>query len=902
MMRKLIQGRYLLYKQLGRGGFGETFLAQDQIDPDNSPCVVKKILLSSNKPEVLEQARMRFEREAEALKKLGTHPQIPQLYDYFEIDKEFYLVQEYIQGNPLIEEIKEGEAWSESEVITLLKEILKILQFVHQEEIIHRDVNPNNLIRRKSDRKLVLIDFGAVKVNLGAAPRNIKSTITVGTPGYIPNEQAGGSPKLCSDIYAVGMIGIQALTGIPVTQLEEDPDTSEILWKQRVKISQSLETVLEKMVRSYFLKRYQSATEALTALNNVPIIKPEKLPSKPKKVSLPLPPKLPELIPNPPQIIEKIPISPVRKIPHINKETPIKSTENPSKLIQEPLLPSRKASPEIISSLPDIRLLGRYEIIKTLQSGNCNESYLAKDDHTNLCIIKKFQKHNIENSALPSVTEKFNSQAQILYELGKNDRLPSLLNHFVIDSDFYLVSKFIQGNQLNKELEVGQALSTGKVYELIREILEVLILLHDKNIIHGNLSCQQLLRRETDQKIVLLDLGNIKQINGITNPDQLNLWEMTISGYIAPEQKQGNIQLSSDIYAVGMIGIQALTGLTPRLIQQQINQEKAKFNWRNVWQEKCPEIIPEIADVLDKMISSDWQKRYNSAKEALRAWKKLSDGWLGIGNSLCFKKKFAEAIASYEEILKKMPEFYRAWHQKGKALAMWGKYQEATESFENALKLNPKYYNSLYEIGNVLMKRKEYESAITKYEKSLEVALENKIDFAEAWYAKGIAFFALARYEEAIAAYETALHIKPEYYEAKCGIGDIHVKLQQLEVALKIYEEAITIKKGCCYEAWYGKAQILETQSNYQAALQAYQKTTEIKDRHYEAWYGRGKMLEKLANYEAAICAYKKAIQIQPNFTLAIARLESLENRKTRKWLRYFNKFPNPLRKNDSEL
>ncbi|MGA9379630.1 MAG: tetratricopeptide repeat protein, partial [Phormidium sp.] len=134
-----------------------------------------------------------------------------------------------------------------------------------------------------------------------------------------------------------------------------------------------------------------------------------------------------------------------------------------------------------------------------------------------------------------------------------------------------------------------------------------------------------------------------------------------------------------------------------------------------------------------------------------------------------------------------------------------------------------------------------------------------------------------------------------------CGIGKALTKLQQLEPALKTYEDAIKIKKVCCHEAWYGKAQVLEAKSNYEAALKAYQKATEMKDRHYEAWYGRGKMLELLADYEAAIRAYKKAIQIQPSFTLAIESLARLENRNTPKWLRYFNKFPNRLRKNDSE-
>ncbi|MFB2938290.1 protein kinase [Aerosakkonemataceae cyanobacterium BLCC-F154] len=885
MIGELIQGRYFLYKQLGRGGFGETYLAKDQFEPQNSPCVVKKIMLPSNEPDVLEKARMRFEREAEALKKLGIHPQIPKLYTYFEREEEFYLVQEYINGDDLKKEIKEGETWSEYRVIQFLKEVLKILEFVHQEGIIHRDVNPKNLIRRKADGKLVLIDFGAVKDNLGASPRNIKSTMTVGTPGYMPNEQAGGSPKLCSDIYAVGMMGIQALTGLSVNQLEEDPHTAEIVWKHRAKISKTLEVVLEKMVRSYFRDRYQSAIEALTALNKVPIPKPEELPSLVKNPRLLLPKKLPKL---------------PEKLPELGKKATLPLPENPPELREKPVNPPpAKPQRQTKNITPNSRLMGRYEIIQSLGSGMFGKTYLARDEDTKdkpLCVVKIFQLKNLETSALPAAREIFKSQVKVLYELAKNPEFPTLLNHFEVNQQFYLILEFIPGNSLAKELITGQALSMGRVYELLREILEVLAVLHKQNIIHGNLSCQHLLRREADEKLVLIDFGMIKQINTVTN-SAASIWEISASGYVAPEQKQGNHKLNSDLYAVGMMGIQGLTGLPPRLIQQRINAGEKEFNWRNAWQEKSPEIIPEMADILDKMISPNWEERYQSATEALRAWKKLSDSWLGIGNTLCFKKKFAEAIASYNEILKKMPEFYRAWHQKGKALAKWGKYQEAIESFQEAIKINPKYYNSFYEIGNVLIELHQYESAINKYEKALQI----KMDFAEAWYAKGKAWLALEDWEKAIAAYEAALHIQPEYYEAKCGIGDIKAKLQQFKAALAAYEDAITIKKACCHEAWYGKAQMLEALSNYEAALKAYQKATEMKDRHHEAWYGRGKMLEQLADYETAIRAYKKAVQIQPNFTLAIEALERLENRNTLKWLRYFNKFPNPLRKNDYE-
>ncbi|MHC5827751.1 MAG: protein kinase domain-containing protein, partial [Nostoc sp.] len=142
---------------------------------------------------------------------------------------------------------------------------LEVLAFVHKHNIIHRDIKPQNLMRRHTDQKIVLIDFGSIK-KISALGAGL--TIAVGTPGYMPSEQAKGKPKLCSDIYAVGMIGIQALTGLIPEQLQEDPNTGEVIWRDKAQVSGALANVLDTMVCDRYNQRYQSATEALQALNS----------------------------------------------------------------------------------------------------------------------------------------------------------------------------------------------------------------------------------------------------------------------------------------------------------------------------------------------------------------------------------------------------------------------------------------------------------------------------------------------------------------------------------------------------------------------------------------------------------------------------------------------------------
>lgn len=271
MFGKTLMGRYTIRKVLGSGGFGETYIAEDTQRPGNPTCVVKQLRPNSNNPKLFQLARRLFQQEAETLEKLGKHEQIPQLLAYFEEDQEFYLVQEFIPGQPLSSELSLGKQVPEFRVVAILQELLTILEFVHSYHVIHRDIKPSNIIRRRSDSKLVLIDFGAVKEisQLTEDDRHTGFTVGIGTQGYMPNEQCAGNPRFNSDVYAVGMIGIQALTGLSPSQLTQDKNTGEIPWKHRAQVSYALAEVLSKMVRYDFRKRYQSATEVLQALQNL---------------------------------------------------------------------------------------------------------------------------------------------------------------------------------------------------------------------------------------------------------------------------------------------------------------------------------------------------------------------------------------------------------------------------------------------------------------------------------------------------------------------------------------------------------------------------------------------------------------------------------------------------------
>lgn len=269
MIGELIGRRYRVIGVLGAGGFGHTYVAEDTQRPGNPRCVLKHLTFVSNNPTVLHQVRRLFQSEAETLEQLGKHDQIPRLLAYFEEEEQFYLVQEFIAGHPLSEELKDGQRFSEAQVVALLEDVLGILAFVHAQNVIHRDIKPDNLIRRQQDDKLVLIDFGAVK-NIGntvaISTGDTALSMPIYTSGYGASEQCMGQPRFNSDIYSLGMLAIQALTGLRPSQLPQDYSTSEVLWHDRAEVSAALTQIIDKMVRYHFAQRFQSVHDVLDAL------------------------------------------------------------------------------------------------------------------------------------------------------------------------------------------------------------------------------------------------------------------------------------------------------------------------------------------------------------------------------------------------------------------------------------------------------------------------------------------------------------------------------------------------------------------------------------------------------------------------------------------------------------
>ncbi|CAO5071459.1 non-specific serine/threonine protein kinase [Microcystis aeruginosa] len=265
----MLNNRYEILKTLGRGGFGETFLAIDTRMPSGRKCVIKQL-----KPDeatigtapTSDWFQERFQREAAILEELGqNNRQIPQLYEYFSEGENFFFVQEWIEGITLSEKHQQEGNLSEAEVEKILRELLPVLDYIHGRGIIHRDIKPDNIILRASDGKPVLIDFGIFKevnnINGGS------KTVPLGTPGYMASEQAAGHPVPSSDLYSLGLTAIFLLTGKTPQALTSDPNTGEILWRRDApSLHSNLAAVIDRAVRFHPRDRFTSAQEMLTGL------------------------------------------------------------------------------------------------------------------------------------------------------------------------------------------------------------------------------------------------------------------------------------------------------------------------------------------------------------------------------------------------------------------------------------------------------------------------------------------------------------------------------------------------------------------------------------------------------------------------------------------------------------
>lgn len=288
----ILSERYRIQREIGRGGFGRTYLAED-INRFNEHCVLKEFAPQVAGTYALQKGQELFAREAGILYKLQ-HPQIPRFREMFRANYDneghLFLVQDYVEGQnyrTLLQNRRvQNRLFTEPEITQLFIQILPVLSYIHSQGVIHRDISPDNIILRNSDLLPVLIDFGGVKeiaANLQSEFAGSQPATCLGKVGYAPDEQMQmGKVYPHSDLYSLAVTGLVLLTGIEPQNLR-DPQTLLWDWHKYTTLSPTFSAVLDKMLAYRPGDRYQSAGEVLNALQNFST--PHQTPPQPQNLT-----------------------------------------------------------------------------------------------------------------------------------------------------------------------------------------------------------------------------------------------------------------------------------------------------------------------------------------------------------------------------------------------------------------------------------------------------------------------------------------------------------------------------------------------------------------------------------------------------------------------------------------
>lgn len=683
MLGKILAGRYEIVSHLGGGGFGQTFVARDTKLPGTPQCAVKLLRPQAHDPVTLQTARRMFDTEAQVLYRLGNHERIPQLLAYFEENEEFYLVQEFIEGHDLSLELTPGKRLSQEEVITFLEEIFEILEFVHEQKVIHRDINPRNILRQDKDKKLVLIDFGAVKQIATTAITSQGTsnfTVAIGTPGYIPGEQANGNPKFSSDIYAVGIIAIQALTGLSPEELPKDINTDEIVWQNQAEVTQDFAFILDKMVRYDFRDRYPSAKEVRIALKEL------KSPSS-----------------------GTVALSPA---PLQNQNQPIKRNKFSLKkvLLGIVLLAvGGVASVFIYNAVNSVNATGLYSQANTLHD-------LQKYSDA----LSTYEKAiNIR----PDYAEAWNGKGKTLYKLKRYEDALAAYDKAIQLKPDYLDAWMGRGFTQNNLQRYSSAINSfDKVIQLENKYPEVWTARGDAL---NNLKRYDEAIQSYDKAIELrkdsyeawyskgLLLHNLKRYD-----EAINSFDKALE--IKPSYEQawyhkGNALVNLQRYQDAFNAYDKAVQYKPDYAAAWLSRSNILVNLKR---------YPEAIESFNRAV------KYNP--NSYQAWS--SRGW-----SLHQVQRYESAVNSYNKAIELKKNDYQVWYNRGNSLYNLQKYQDALNSYNRAVRLKQDHYESWFSRGNTFFNLKRYQDAISSYEQ----AIKYKPDYQQAIKARNQAQSAL---------------------------------------------------------------------------------------------------------------------------------------------------------------
>ncbi|MCC0177591.1 tetratricopeptide repeat protein [Waterburya agarophytonicola K14] len=732
-IKQVVGGRYLIASYLGGKSGVETYLADNLHRQYQSPCLIKQIELPNIHGSGKVKIERRFAEELSILERLGYHDQIPQLWDHFEENEEFYLVQEYIQGENLAQKI-EQQNLSTLEVVRILASSLSVLNFIHQNRIIHRNIKPSNLMIRSDNRQVVITDFGILMDIKNPPNVTIDSSRQEDKSNYWSPEQIAGRPTINSDLYALGMSAIEALTNIKPATIVRNKQTGKLLWAQNLQIDRRLVKIIDKMIDLDLGQRYPSAEKALRDLQKINVL--DRASKQPRKSSN--------------RITNRL------KTPKLKIGTFL-----------------------AIGILGVICLLGSIEFafptVRPIYYWYRGNSLLPKEPQAALDIITK------AIDLKPESTIAWSGRGDALYSL---QRYPEALEAYAeaarLDkTDWQSWKK--QGDTLYKLERFPEAIAlydralalekdSGQLYNHRGKALyeltdyESALMMQQKALEIDRLNAVFL----SDLAKNLIKLGKyydaLTALNRVqvSQPYNMKLWQDKAIVLEALNRPQEVAQVDFEV-----------TRNYNKILKQQPQNQKVWLSQGDFF-----------------AVRQMYSQAIQSYQQAVKIQPNFYQGWLALGKTLAQTEQNESALSALDRALDIRPNSYLAWQAKGLIYQNnQNNLTQAIASYDRAIAIESDYAPLWRDLGLALSQQGNYTQAIESLTKAAQLASQ---DFLT-WKGLATAWDMTGEDKKALSALDRAIKLQPQDPVVWNQKGQIYTKNAQYDRACDIYRQSLPV-------------------------------------------------------------------------------------------------------------
>lgn len=717
----VIGGRYKLIQELGKGRWSKTYLAEDLAMPNYSLCIVKQFQVEKAHIGNWQEVKNYLSIQAVTWQALGSHPQITQLLACFEENDSSYLVHKFVEGQTIAQKLVEKLRLGEKQVIALLQDTLLILEAIHQQGVIHRDLKPSNLVIRKSDRRIVLVDFGIINAITDRLITQINSTkLMTEENDYYPPEQIVGNYTASADIYALGIMAIQAFTEIEPHLLPFNPSVDTILAQYNARVSSKLVKIIDRMTNIDLEHGYTSAKQVLDDLEQIA-----------------------------PSVTGASTVSLVEPaLTHItNSSSPTTRSNNKTKT-------NTTDKTNIIK--PAYIIGGILGILLFLAAGEFLFPTIRP-------LIYEYQGNQLKTEDPKLALNKFQQAIKI-----NPNRASAWIGrgHALYDLERYraALAAYDQASQLQPNNAAGWQGRGEVLYRLER--FEAAVTALDKALQISPNNAEILNRKgralyqlenyqealATQEQALKIQPNNIRALNdrGVALIG-LGKYQEALNAF---EKAQAYEPLNPELWQNKALALQYLNRPQEalRLYQEAVaayDNEVAK-NPKN------------ITAILDKANAQGKLQQHEQAlatyEQAILVNPDSHLAWLGKGNTLFALRQYQPALEAFDRALKLQPNSYLTWHNRGSLLQDGLRdLPQAITSYEKSVEINPNFYHAWRDRGFAFTQIQDHNKAIESFKKALSI---QPSDY-KSWVGRGIALSSLNRTDEAIAALDRAAEIQP---------------------------------------------------------------------------------------------------------------------------------------------